>query len=104
MKKRELGDFQTPQKLSELLVRLLKNKLISPEIIIEPTCGKGSILLSAYNTFKTKKTLGIEIQKEYADSLNEIVDKNITILNKDFFVSLSDIKDFISDDEHLLFV
>lgn len=104
MKKRELGDFQTPQKLSELLVRLLKNKLISPEIIIEPTCGKGSIFLSAYNTFKTKKTLGIEIQKEYADSLNEIVDKNITILNKDFFISLSDIKNFISDDENILFV
>ena len=104
MKKKELGDFQTPTCLADSLVLLLKNKQISPEIIIEPTCGKGSILLSAYNTFKTKKTLGIEIQKEYADSLNEIVDKNITILNKDFFISLSDIKNFISDDENILFV
>jgi hypothetical protein len=104
MKKRELGDFQTPTVLADSLVSLLKNKKISPEIIIEPTCGKGSILLSAYNQFKTKKALGIEIQKEYADCLNNIVDKNITILNKDFFVSLSNIKDFISDNEHILFV
>ena len=104
MKKRELGDFQTPQELSELLISLLKNKKIFPEIIIEPTCGKGSILLSAYNTFKAKKALGIEIQKEYADSLNKNSEKNITILNKDFFVSLPDIQNFISDNEQILFV
>lgn len=104
MRKKELGDFQTPINLAGLLVSFLKNKKISPEIIIEPTCGKGSILLSAYNTFKTKKALGIEIQKTYADNLNNCTDKNITILNKDFFISLPDIKQFISDNERILFV
>lgn len=104
MKKRELGDFQTPISLAESLVSLLKDKKISPEIIIEPTCGKGSILLSAYNAFKSKKNLGIEIQKEYAEELNKITNKNITILNKDFFVSFLDIKNFIADNEQILFI
>lgn len=104
MTRRELGDFQTPAILADTLVNFLKDKKISPEIIIEPTCGKGSILLSAYNAFETPNTLGVEIQKEYTDYLNAIAGKNITILNKDFFVSLSDIKAFISDSEQVLFV
>ncbi len=104
MKKKELGDFQTPLNLAESLVELLKSKEISPEIIIEPTCGKGSILVSACNTFKAKKALGIEIQKQYADFLNNTADKSITILNQDFFVSLQDIKNFIAGNEQILFV
>ena len=104
MKNRELGDFQTPVDLAGLLVKLLKNKKISSEVIVEPTCGKGSILLSAYNAFKPQQALGIEIQKEYADSLNSVVDKNTTILNKDFFVSLPDVERFISNNEQILFV
>ena len=49
------------------MVQILKAKNISPDVIIEPTCGKGSILLEADKILSPKKSLGIEIQKEYAE-------------------------------------
>lgn len=87
MKKREFGDFQTPAVLANLLVNVLKTKNLSPEIIVEPTCGEGSILIAAHKVFNPQKSLGIEIQKVYTDSLNQNPEKNISILNKDFFIS-----------------
>ncbi len=104
MKNKEFGDFQTPTDLAELLVTLLKNKKNSFDIVVEPTCGEGSILLAAHKNLDIKKILGVEIQKEYVDNLSKVTDKKITIINKDFFVSLPDIKRFISNEEHILFV
>ena len=104
MKKRELGDFQTPTVLADLLVNVIKEKNISLDVIVEPTCGKGSILFSAHKSFFPKKTLGIEIQKSYTDELNRNIAHNISILNKDFFVSLPDIKEFVSENENILFI
>lgn len=105
MKKRELGDFQTPTVLADLLVNILKTKKISPKVIIEPTCGEGSILIASHNAFNPQKSLGIEIQKTYADKLAQsLTANNISILSKDFFVSLPNIKEFISENEHVLFV
>ena len=104
MKKREFGDFQTPAVLANLLVNVLKTKNLSPEIIVEPTCGEGSILITAHKAFNPQKSLGIEIQKEYTDSLNKNPEKNISILNKDFFISLPNITDFISVNDNILFI
>lgn len=104
MKNKEFGDFQTPAALATLLVNLLKSKSISPDVIVEPTCGTGSILLAAHNAFSPKKSLGIEIQKSYTDKLSENLEKNISILNADFFTSLPTIKDFVKGNENILFV
>lgn len=104
MKKRELGDFQTPSVLADLLVKVLKTKNLSPNVIVEPTCGEGSILIASHNVFNPQKSLGIEIQKSYTDKLAQNLTNNISILNKDFFVSLPNIKDFISENENILFV
>lgn len=84
--KKEFGDFQTPSVLADLIVQLLKNKKISPEVIIEPTCGLGSILLKAHSKLKPKKTLGIEIQKKYTETLSAKVSESVTIKNYDFFI------------------
>jgi len=62
----EYGDFQTPKNLTDLTFKLLKNKVINPQIVIEPTCGKGSFILSALEHFPViEKIFGIEIYPKY---------------------------------------
>ena len=62
----EYGDYQTNTELSDKAVALLVSKKISPEIIIEPTCGKGNFIIASLKTFSTiKKIFGIEIYKPY---------------------------------------
>jgi len=62
----EYGDFQTNRNLSDNVCKLLKNQNTSPEIIVEPTCGKGNFIISSLNTFKNIKFIyGVEIYKPY---------------------------------------
>jgi hypothetical protein len=62
----EYGDYQTNKQLSNAVCDNLKSKSIDPRIIIEPTCGKGSFILSAIQTFKNlEQVFGIEIQEKY---------------------------------------
>lgn len=102
--KKEFGDFQTPEELARMMMNVLQKKNFSPEIIVEPTCGLGSVLLAADAVFKPKRTLGIEIQKEYVTFLAQKARKEVSVLHSDFFYSLHTIKNFISDDENILFV
>lgn len=52
----EFGDFQTPKILADLMCRIIKDKYdYSPDCIIEPTCGKGTILVSSVKTFPNQK-------------------------------------------------
>lgn len=102
--KKEFGDFQTPQLLVDEITSILASKDIAPEIMIEPTCGMGSILLTVNEIFKPYKSLGIELQGSYVEKLSKIVKPNTTIINKDFFKSINFIQDYIGDFENLLFV
>jgi tRNA1(Val) A37 N6-methylase TrmN6 len=62
----EYGDFQTNLSLANKVCNLLKNKEISPEIVIEPTCGKGNFILSVIQNFENiRQIFGIEIYKPY---------------------------------------
>ena len=62
----EYGDFQTNRNLSDKVCNLLKNQYTAPEIIIEPTCGKGNFILSCLRTFDDVKFIyGVEIYKPY---------------------------------------
>jgi len=62
----EYGDFQTNENLSNNICNLLKEENISPEIILEPTCGKGNFIISSLKVFKDIKYIyGIEIYKPY---------------------------------------
>ncbi len=54
----EYGDFQTNPPLAETIVRLLKDKNIHPEIIVESTCGKGNFILASLHVFKDIKYIG----------------------------------------------
>lgn len=62
----EYGDFQTNKDLANKVVQHLSKRNISPEIIIEPTCGKGNFIIASLSNFKAvKKVFGIEIHKPY---------------------------------------
>jgi hypothetical protein len=62
----EYGDFQTNKNLSEQVVKLLIEKNLSPEVIIEPTCGKGNFILASLAYFDSiQEVFGIEIYKPY---------------------------------------
>lgn len=64
--RREYGDFQTPSELSDSICLYLKGNNILPDVIIEPTFGKGSFVISALKYFnKLKEIYGVEIHEPY---------------------------------------
>lgn len=72
----EYGDFQTNLDLANKVAFHLTTKNISPEIVIEPTCGKGNFIIASLKHFdNAKKVLGIEIYKPYVwESKFNIID------------------------------
>lgn len=64
--RREYGDFQTPDTLSSLVCSLFLKEDFTPDIIVEPTFGKGSFIISALKTFpKLRRVYGVEIHEPY---------------------------------------
>ena len=62
----EYGDFQTNSILANKITVHLLEQGINPEIIIEPTCGKGNFIVASLNNFSgIKQIIGIEIYKPY---------------------------------------
>lgn len=62
----EYGDFQTNIDLATKVTTYLASKGSSPEIVVEPTCGKGSFIIASLQNLKGLKTVyGIEIYKPY---------------------------------------
>lgn len=62
----EYGDFQTNSILASKGTLFLTSKGISPEIVIEPTCGKGNFIIASLHNFITVKNIyGVEIYKPY---------------------------------------
>ncbi|MBC8487072.1 MAG: hypothetical protein H8D45_13670 [Bacteroidetes bacterium] len=62
----EYGDFQTNSELANKVASRLKEQNVNPEIIIEPTCGKGNFIVASLNNFShLKQVIGIEIYKPY---------------------------------------
>ena len=62
----EYGDFQTNEELAHKVVLNLVSATISPEIIVEPTCGKGNFIVASLKNFNNiKYVFGVEIYKPY---------------------------------------
>ncbi|NCO55652.1 MAG: hypothetical protein COS14_13290 [Bacteroidetes bacterium CG02_land_8_20_14_3_00_31_25] len=79
----EYGDFQTNKDLANKVAKHLAKRNMSPEIVIEPTCGKGNFIIASLSNFKAvKKVFGIEIYKPY------VWETKFSIL--DFFLSNTD--------------
>lgn len=90
-KKIEYGDFQTPKELADLVCQKLVEIDVSPDIIIEPTCGLGAFFESAAINFpNAKKIIGVEINNDYISDLNIRSrsfsnSERLEIMNGDFF-------------------
>lgn len=62
----EYGDFQTNERLALEVTNRLKNVSVTPDIVIEPTCGKGNFIIACLRSFDTiKKIYAVEIYKQY---------------------------------------
>ncbi len=64
--KSEFGDYQTNSELTDNICKLLKSKKNNPNIVFEPTFGKGNFIISVLNNFENiEKLYGVEIYKPY---------------------------------------
>lgn len=99
---KEYGDYQTPSSFASKVCFYLKNiRKISPDIVIEPTCGIGNFIDSSL-IFDAKKYYGIEINKKYCDYCSDkFKNKNVEIINNDFFDVNIDIKEKKNSDSVL---
>ena len=81
----EYGDFQTNEDLADKVTLHLASKSIFPEIIVEPTCGKGNFIIASLRNFQTIQNIfGIEIYKPY------VWETKFSIIN--FFLENPEIK------------
>lgn len=103
----EYGDFQTPIELAKRVCEKLRETGVSPNVIIEPTCGIGAFVEASALTFpNTRKIVGVEINQRYLDELENRkkqfeANGRISLLKGDFFTF--DWNSLI-DDEHPLLV
>ena len=87
----QFGDFQTPIELARKVVEVLKRKHgISPDVIVEPTCGKGSFICASCAGFENVRILGFEINPEYVQEANLALKaiptaNHVTVDEADFF-------------------
>lgn len=84
--KREFGDYQTPVEFAQRVCDyLLLEKKVKPSVVIEPTCGVGSFLVSALS-FNARGYIGVDINNEYCEYCRaHIIDSRVNIINADFF-------------------
>ncbi|MCD8291062.1 MAG: SAM-dependent methyltransferase [Prevotella sp.] len=62
----DYGDWQTSYEFAKNVCLYLKSREISPDVIVEPTCGIGNFIVAALNVFDSvKKVYGIEISNGY---------------------------------------
>ena len=76
-----LHPTQKPLKLMNAMIELTTN---TGHIVLDPFCGSGSTLVSAYNM--ERKFIGIELDKTYYETANERVHKAIDAFENSFSV------------------
>lgn len=86
----EYGDFQTPPDLAKRVCEKLRALGVSPDVIIEPTCGLGAFVEAAASTFPTaRRIIGVEVNQAYLELANRnrqlAADERVTLLQGDFF-------------------
>lgn len=86
----EYGDFQTPPELAEKICQKLIELGVTPDVIIEPTCGVGNFIEAASRLFQlTNKIIGFEINQDYIQKIitkkQFAQDQRIEVQCADFF-------------------
>lgn len=74
----EFGDFQTPPELAREIAIFLRESGETPDVIVEPTCGQGSFIIAAIDTFSQAKAIyGFDINSQYVAELRKAIhDRN----------------------------
>ena len=113
---RDYGDFQTPCQLTDKICRYISNLGFNPDVIIEPTCGKGNFVVSSLKFFPgVKYFYCIDIQEKYdwlfkknilLFSLKNKIESEIDFINDDiFYHSFSEkLKSFLEDNTKNLLI
>lgn len=98
--KRQYGDFQTPDDFAVELVELLRSRHnICPDIVIEPTCGKGAFVRAALRIFPYANVIAYDVNPSYVQDAKDkipVAHADRTSINQgDFF--LLDWKSILKD-------
>lgn len=68
----EFGDFQTPLELAKAVCQKLEGLGVSPDVIIEPTCGIGAFVEASVHQFPhAKKIISVEVNQTYLDEIQK---------------------------------
>jgi len=68
----EFGDFQTPPELARAVCRALQG--LRPKGVLEPTCGTGTLLAAALNSFPSiERALGVDIHAPHVRAARNAV-------------------------------
>ncbi len=89
----QFGDFQTPDVLAEKVLEILRYQYkLSPQVILEPSCGKGAFVRASLRTFENANIIGLDINREYIEDANLSISGfpnlgNAKIYASDFFTT-----------------
>lgn len=84
----QFGDFQTPLPLAREVCALLRSIMGSPTSLLEPTCGKGTFLLAALESFpEVRIARGFDCNPQYVEAARRtLLDRpQVQIEVADFF-------------------
>lgn len=90
-KKVEYGDFQTPSALAREVCRTLAKLDVRPAAILEPTCGRGSLLEAAAEVFgDADQIVGFDVNPDYVAWTQRQLQrfqsaKQVVVESSDFF-------------------
>lgn len=75
--KSEFGDFQTPSILAREIAAFLRESGLTPDAIVEPTCGRGSFIQAAMEAFPHANTIhGFDINPQYVRDASDAARNN----------------------------
>jgi hypothetical protein len=86
----EFGDFQTPSSLTAAVCDLLLDYGVRPDVVVEPTAGKGSFLAAAATAFPQAQLRGSEINPDYVKQTQHLLESmgashRAIVRSEDFF-------------------
>jgi len=82
------GDYQTPSPLAIEVAHLVRRRLpFEPELVVEPTCGEGSIAVAAAQAFPFARIAGYELDAGKVEHLqsSSLMPLNLTATVANFF-------------------
>lgn len=86
-RKKEFGDFQTPDDLAARATALVAETFGTPDVVVEPTAGIGAFLKAAVRQWgRNCRYEGYEINRAYVQRAGEALDGfGVTLFHRDFF-------------------